>query len=432
MALKECIDYAISRNTDILQSTLNIQKSRNLRHQQSLGYLPDLTLLSNFNYNAGKSINPFTNQFELNPVGSQAVSLSTSLTLFNGFQKYYQLMKSHSDISAMLLINEELKLDLTQGVINAFLNILLQEEIQKTSLAKIDLTRAQVERLEIMSRSGRVHEADVLQLQLELLSEENSLKEAEVNKGRALRALTQIMNLDPATNRIEIDFPDTLPSLFNWVETVDSMNLRQRAVDVSPALKRVMQQRASSIYVVKYTKSLSYPTVRLTGNLNTNFSTRAPDSIPVPGNGAERQINTYSNQLRYNLQQGVGISVQVPLMFAVTNRQNVKLAELEVMSYDIEATKIKRAILNSLGDRLDDLHLAVRRLEFQERRFKVLTELLRVATEQNKGGVIHFTEYMNIRNQFTATQYGLLQAKYDYALKLTLLEIYVGRTPQIF
>ena len=84
--LEDCITYALENNIQIQQNQLS-QKLADYDYKQAkYNILPDLNGFASHGYNFGQTIDPFTNQFANTQVQSNSFSISSSVTLFNGFR----------------------------------------------------------------------------------------------------------------------------------------------------------------------------------------------------------------------------------------------------------------------------------------------------------------------------------------------------------
>src|SRR5437762_7366704 len=84
--LQQCIDYALAHNLTIKQSELNVELSKVRVNQSTMNLFPNLNGFASNNYYYGRSIDPNTNAFTNDQVRSNSFSLSSSMSLFEGFQ----------------------------------------------------------------------------------------------------------------------------------------------------------------------------------------------------------------------------------------------------------------------------------------------------------------------------------------------------------
>ncbi|MEO0334414.1 MAG: TolC family protein, partial [Bacteroidota bacterium] len=87
LSLQECVDLAIKNNITVRTTALNVLQDQVALEQSKVDLLPSLNAGTNFQYNVGRTINPFTNEFVSQPIRQQNLSLTANLELFNGFRK---------------------------------------------------------------------------------------------------------------------------------------------------------------------------------------------------------------------------------------------------------------------------------------------------------------------------------------------------------
>jgi len=87
--LERCINYALENNLTIKQQELYSKIQDNNLKQAKASLYPSLNAGANQNSTFGRSVDPFTNDFSTETVLSTNMSLSSSVTVFSGFQQYY-------------------------------------------------------------------------------------------------------------------------------------------------------------------------------------------------------------------------------------------------------------------------------------------------------------------------------------------------------
>ena len=118
LTLKQCVDAAIKKNLQVLQSDLQMQAAGVTASQAKSNILPDLFGSLGHGFNQGRSIDPFTNSYINQQITYANYSLSSSAVLFNGFQ-LKNLIKQNN------LVYEANKMDVQQTKDNVMLNVIL-------------------------------------------------------------------------------------------------------------------------------------------------------------------------------------------------------------------------------------------------------------------------------------------------------------------
>ena len=115
-----------------------------------------LTANLNHGINQGRSIDPFTNSYSDQNIGYGNYSLSTSITLFNGFQIKNFIKQNSLEYDANKWNLQTAKDNLTLNIILAYLQILNNEELAGAIKNQVVLSKKQVERLEILNKEGSI------------------------------------------------------------------------------------------------------------------------------------------------------------------------------------------------------------------------------------------------------------------------------------
>ncbi len=278
-------------------------------------------------------------------------------------------------------------------------------------------------------------------------------KEAELNRVTAQNALasskltlTQLMNIayDPNLTLEKIDEGELLQNFPSSVEEVFN-----NATNALAIVKAAELRRKSAEAGVKLSRGALFPTIGLSGNLNSNYSSGASQDIftniteePTSGyvviggnkqpvfvsqrNFTTQKIN-YSNQLNNNVASNIGISIRLPIFNSFIARNRIKLAtiNLKASSLTLENTKIQ------LRQEVEQAYL---NMSNAFERYKILLEQVAAYGESFRAAEVRFNagvgtsiDYMIAKDNYDRSNINLVSAKYDYLLRKKILEFYSRR-----
>jgi len=211
--LQECIQYAFDHNIQIKQQNLNAQVNEKALQQTRLSALPSLNAGASHNFSFGRALDETTYEFTQDQqVQSSNFNLSSSITLFSGFQKWNSIQRDRFSLKASLEALERLKNDISLNVASAYLQILFNYELVNVASDQLELINQQVERTRKLIEAGSLARGDLLEIQAQAANEELNL----VNYQNQLRAsyisLIQLLELDSAGG-FEVEQPDLGPLL---------------------------------------------------------------------------------------------------------------------------------------------------------------------------------------------------------------------------
>lgn len=99
-SLQECVDYAVQHNLTVKQQYISTQSQENAVNQSFYSFFPTLNASGSGSFNWGRSVDPFSYTFTNAEIKSINPSLSSSVTLFNGFQLQNTLKQSKLNFMA--------------------------------------------------------------------------------------------------------------------------------------------------------------------------------------------------------------------------------------------------------------------------------------------------------------------------------------------
>lgn len=360
LTLKQAVDSALNNNLQIRQSDFQMQAaSINLR-QAKANLLPNLFGNIGQGINQGRSIDPFTNSYINQQIAFGNYSVSSSVTLFSGFQLLNLIKQNALDFQAGKMDLQQTKDNVMLNVILAYLQIENNEEQLTQSQTQASVTSKQVNRLETMNEAGAIAPALLYDLKGQLAEDELTIVTNQNNLNGAKLSLAQLMNVpyqsDLQVEKMSVDtlaleYGDDPAALYN-------LSVKELAIVKAAELRRQSAERS-----VKVARAYYYPTVSLSGSYNTNYSNAATQDIvlgtvEVPSedyvnvSGSKIPVTTkrtnfetkkinFSDQFNNNYNTSVFLSVQIPILNGFRAKNQVALAKIRLKNAEAESETIK-------------------------------------------------------------------------------------------
>ena len=446
LTLKACLDIALANNIPVKQSELQEQGAKINLNQSKMNRLPNISAGVNYGINNGRSIDPYTNSYINQQLNSSGASLNASIPVFNGFQINNSIKQASFSYQASKMELQQEKDNLSLNVILAFLQLMNDQDVLALTRKQIDVTSKQVERLDLLNKEGATAPATLYDMKGQYASDQIALVNAAQAVEMSKLNLAQFMNI-PYDKNMQIDREsfDTNMALYdagaNDIYNTALQNLATiKAADLRvKAAGKATQVAAASLY----------PSLSLTGQLGTNYSSAATNSIitgssyvassdyvVVNGNNnpvftkqtnfTNQKINFFK-QYNNNLGTFVGINLQIPIFSSFQTRTRVRLARLEEKrtGYVAENTRIQ------LRQFIEQAHLnmtsAWERYKVLEDQVIAFQESFRAAEIRFNLGALNSVEYLIVKNNLDRSTTNLTTAKYDYLLRTKLLDFYQGK-----
>jgi outer membrane protein len=444
-SLEDCIEYAMENNIQIKQSVLNTEYNENLLKQSKLGQIPSLNGSSNYTYSWGRALDQTTYQFtEDQQINSISLGLTSSVNLFNGLrvrntilQNKLNLMSSYEDV-------EKVKNDISLNIAAAYLAILFNKELLAVTENQLGITGQQVERTRKMVDAGKLARGSFLEIQAQYAAEELNLVNAENQLSISLLNLQQILDLP-----IDTAFDVIIPQLADPDENpmvISATEVYRIAEQEMPEIRSAELARESSEKGLDIAKGGRYPWLSLSANYNSGFSDirekvvgfgeMPPAPIGITDDGTN--VNSYPipspqygkypffEQMRDNTSAGVGLGLSIPIFNGWQVNTNVANARIFLENAELELQSRKLALYASIQQAYADALAALKKFRATEQALISMEESFKYTEKKFEVGLVNTVDYNTSKNQLTATQSDLLQAKYDFIFRVEILNFYMG------
>jgi outer membrane protein len=456
--LQECIDYAIKNNIQVKQSELNIAQSEVELTRSKADLLPSINSNNSLTYNVGRSINPFTNQFEERPVTGHNYGVNANVVLFNGGQKLHSISRNKLEKEANILDFEQTKNNVSLNIANIYIQILFNQEIQENARQRLDVTNLQLENVEKRVNAGTLPIANLLELKAQRANDELAIINAENQLEFSKLQLKQLLQL-PMSKNIDIVVPVVVVQNANYPESVDQVY--EFALNTQPGVKATQLRIESSRHQIAISKANRLPTITAFAGLNTLYSSLAPDEIlrigaptqlfnptigrvinpdgtegnfvrslqqyPIPIDPSDIVPNTYFNQLDFNFRYFMGISINIPIFNGWQVRSNIANTRINEKRTMLTETDTKNQLRQTIEQAYNDVKAASKRYNATLNRVESLREVFKNNQTRLNSGVINAVDYNLAKNNLDVAESELIQAKYDYLFKTKVLDFYTGK-----
>lgn len=445
-SLEDCIQYAMENNIQIKQTVLNTEYNENLLKQSRIGQIPNLNASSNYTYSWGRALDQTTYQFtEDQRINSLSAGVSSSVNLFNGFRTRNTILQNELDLMASYQEVEKIRNDISLNIAAAYLSILFNKELLAVARSQLEITGQQVERTRKMVDAGSLARGSFLEIQAQYAAEEVNLVNAENQLEISLLHLQQFLDL-PVDSAFDVSVPE-LPDPGNEEILIDAGEVYRIAEGAMPEIKSAELNLQSSERGLKIAESGRYPSLRLSANYNSGYSdirqkvveineipnprigtteggdpvySSYPQTIPVYG------TYPFFEQIRDNLSAGVGVGLSIPIFNGWQVNTSVANARISFENAQLELQSRKNNLYATIQQSYADALAALKKFTASEKALISMEESFKYTEKKFEVGLVNTVDYNASKNQLTATQSDLLQAKYDFIFKIKILNFYKG------
>lgn len=416
--LNECIDYALENNLTVKRNELSVSEKKIGLLQSKANLLPSANVNTSYGKGFGLTKNSNTNIYENLDNSSFSLSGSSNMTIFNGFQLINSIRQNNLYLQGAKLNLETIKNNITLNVVNAFLNVVYNQELLKNANFQLTSTSRQFEQIEKLFNAGAVAELDLFDIKSQMATNEFNIVNAENNLTLAFLQLKQFLQI-PANQNFEIEVPIIAVKNVNLTdESTNSIYLT--AERTQPQIKRADIAIKSAKIGQKIASGAYYPTLGFAASFSSNYFRIENSPLSIP------ELVPFNTQLKNNLGKNLGLTLSIPILNGLRTRSNVQRAFLSLQDAEITAKEERNALRQTIEAAYNDAQAAYKAYQAALKKTASIEEVFRVMEEKYKLGSVNSVDYQIASNNLYQSQTDLTQSKYEYIFKLKLLDFYQG------
>ena len=418
--LEKCVEYALSNNIQVKQQLLMVKNEQALLQQDKLSLLPSLNGGASHGYNFGQTIDRYSNKFATDRVQTDNFYLSSSVTLFEGFQKINQIKQRKSDLEATRYDTDKFMDDIMLGIATGYLQILFYNELVKTTENQLKATELQSERLKKLVDAGALAQGDFYTLEAQRAMENSQVVNARNNLDIANLTLVQMLDL-PTAEGFEIESPDLEMQL---TLAVSPDHIYGFALETQPVIKSAELRVKSSEIGLTMAQGGQSPSLTLQGSLGTGFSgaNKIYDSITFAPS-----LKPFADQIKDNFNRSISLNLNVPIFNGWATRTAISRAKINVenQKYNLELSKLQ--LRKTIQQAYADAKAALNNYEASTIGVNAARESFRYADQKFSVGLLNSVDYNNSKKDLQKAESDQLRAKYEFIFKSTVLDFYMGK-----
>jgi outer membrane protein len=451
--LKQCIDYALANSLSVKRGTYNVQGAEIDHRQNQWARVPNLNANVCYGYNWGRSIDPVTYQYTTAQLNALNPSLSSSVTLFNGFRVENSIKQSSRAYLAAEYDLTKAKNDVILNIASLYINVIFNKEQLENARFQLASSQAQLNRVKKQVAVGALARSEELNVDAQVASNEVILINQENALNIALLQLKQALQL-PASTPLDIEVMDVTVEDLVLDQTRDQ--IYEQSMQVMPEIKSAKLRVESSYYAAKAAKGNFYPRLSLNASLGSNYSSASDKQrrvftgrkIDVPpqhiGNVLDTNAPVYSlttegdefnifpdygyrDQLKDNLSRSVGFTLSIPLFNNMQSRASWQRSVINREVTKITEKETENKLRQDVETAYNNATAASKTYNSNTRQVQAREEAFRMMEQRYNAGSANFFEYQVSQNDLFRAKSDLTRAKYDFIFRKKVLDFYQGK-----
>lgn len=406
LTLEECLQYAEAHNFSLQSSNINISTSELNLKQAKLNIAPSVSASASQNVNFGN--------YEKSVGWGGNYGINAGMTLFNGLSNANKVKQSKLGVEQSELQLESNKNNIRVSVIQAFLSVMMNEELLNYQQKVLNSSNEQMEQGRQQLEVGQILESDYKMLQAQYTSDLYNIENTKNNIQSNYLTLKNLLSMDPST-KLSIVFPDSA-TLFKSLDLPSLQELIDRSTNYLPELKMSENDITSAEYDVKIQKANFYPTLSASAGISTGYN---GSNLTSPNTG-------WGTQLWHGLGENIGLNLSIPIYQRGSVRNNVKLAEYRVEQLELEHKETEYQVNQDLQKSYLDVASAQNDFVAAEAKTDAYLANYKTYSMRFKYGSVTAVDLIQQQTNFLNQLNNYMQAKYSYVLRRKILDVYMG------
>ena len=444
----EAIRIALDQNTNLKRAANNVRRAEASVWAERMDWAPSANLRSSASRNFGRSFSQEEGQIINQSTDFFSIGVNSSITFQGmGIQNYASMRQAQSQSTASELTLGRTRQDVVFQVMNNYIALVENREILRVQREELEARRQQLRQIQEFVDAGSRPVSALYEQQAAVAEAESNVLTSERDVELTETRLLQVLRLDPmqpySFQAPDLD-RDTLVSA-----DYDLQQLMANAFDRRLDLRSARASVNAAESGVRSARSRYYPTLSISGDYNTNWSSQAPDTQPIPGTGRvdtvnvltqegillpraiplklpdERQLGFY-DILDQRRGGSIGISLSFPIFDGLRREQQIEEAQVSVQNarYDLEDQKLQIAL--EVREAYLNYRNAAKQLEVTAKQVRAARQAREAAQERYNLGAASIVELTNANRNFVQAASQRIRARYNFLFQEKLIDYYVG------
>ncbi|MFR0677372.1 TolC family protein [Dysgonomonas mossii] len=408
--LRECIDYARQENIQVKKSIITTESYNVDISQSKAALFPSLSGSVSQRYTNSQSPDG-AGDYHYEGLFNGQYTLNANWTLYNGGKNKNNIKQAQLKKEAQSLNTENIQNQTEIAITQAYLQILYSRESIKNNENIVASDEEQLKQSKEFLDAGSITHSEYAQVEAQYSSDKYNLVQAQSSYESYKLQLKQLL---------ELDYDEDIDIVFPEINDEDILLFIPSKYEVYRRSLNIMPEVANSklnIQLANLSKSSAkagyLPTISVTGSIGTgNIFNNSP---------------SFATQIGRNFNQSIGLTLSVPIFDNKQNKSNVKKAELDIQTAQLELIDTEKTLLKTIETLYQDAVSGQSKYRAAKDQVKSSELSYQLVLEQYSLGMRNTVELTTEKNNYANALQSLLQAKYTVLLSLKLLNFYQGQ-----
>ena len=413
--LDSCISYAQQQSYSVIRANMAVKNAEIAERSARLAMTPSVNagIGENLSFGLVEGVN---NVRENRTQSTTSFNASVSMPLFTGLRITNQIKRTGAELQAALAEVESAKESVELNVISYYLQALYYREMQKVQQQQLLLSEQLLARTQLLVAEGRQSESELYEVEAQVAQNRQQLTDAENSYRLALVDLCQLINYKEVEKFVsemsDLSYSFDLSENSYILPTPDFVFTQ--ALTRRPSIEAQRSKIASAEFAIKETKAEYYPQL----TLNASW-----------GTGYYHMFNAnnlaFGNQFLNNGSEVIGLSLNIPIYNRLQVRHAVKRQQIALDEARLTEQELTDRLYKDIQSAYYNAFAAKDKYEAAEKSREAGVKALEYVATKYELGRLSAYEYSEAQTRLYRTEAELTQAKYEYLLRIRILEFYM-------
>ena len=413
--LDSCISYAQQQSYSVIRANMAVKNAEIAERSARLAMTPSVNagIGENLSFGLVEGVN---NVRENRTQSTTSFNASVSMPLFTGLRITNQIKRTGAELQAALAEVESAKESVELNVISYYLQALYYREMQKVQQQQLLLSEQLLARTQLLVAEGRQSESELYEVEAQVAQNRQQLTDAENSYRLALVDLCQLINYKEVEKFVsemsDLSYSFDLSENSYILPTPDFVFTQ--ALTRRPSIEAQRSKIASAEFAIKETKAEYYPQLTLNASWGPGYYHMFNANNPA-----------FGNQFLNNGSEVIGLSLNIPIYNRLQVRHAVKRQQIALDEARLTEQELTDRLYKDIQSAYYNAFAAKDKYEAAEKSREAGVKALEYAVTKYELGRLSAYEYNEAQTRLYRTEAELTQAKYEYLLRIRILEFYM-------
>lgn len=408
-SLDSCIRYAQQHSFEVQRAIISLRNAEVEHASARVSMTPSVNagVGQDFSFGLAQGADNVKQQ---RSQASTSFNAAVQMPVFTGLRVTNSIRRTKTDVAAATADVESLREDVEVNVTAYYLNVLYNTEMVRVNEHQLELRKELEARTVTLVEAGRMAENELYEVQAQVAQDSAALTEARISLRGSIVDLCQLLNWTDVEG-FEVEMMGDMNVEGTLIPSAREVYEYSR--ENRPAMEAARLRVRSAEYAIREARAEYFPQLSLNASWGTGYY--HVFSFNNPG---------FGRQFVDNGTEMVGLSLSIPIYNRLQVRNSVKIqrnalaqAQINVAEQDAKLYKeIQSAYYNAVS--------AQEKYRSALASFRASDAALGYALSKYELGRMSAYEYNEVQTRRQKAAAELAQAKYDFALRMRILEHY--------